>query len=445
MTRQRFFSPLTWPIYSFALVTLAGSLMLWWPGTANPGTTVDYVDALFIATSAVCVTGLSTLNIGEVFNSGGLWSILLLVQLGGLGITTYTSLMFLLVRNRVPFTDRLAVTNALLSDAFDLGAFLRHIVLITLTIEGMGAALLFFSAPAHFSLFSAVFHSISAFCNAGFSIFPNNLESFSNNLPISGTIMLLIVLGGLGFTVLEETRRKLFSKGPRPLSRYARTVYTTTLFLILAGAVGIWLAESRNPASPSNFSLILPSFFQSVTARTAGFNTVSIGALTSTSLLVLMVLMFIGGSPGSCAGGIKTTTFRVLAGFVSAQLSGRSQVVISGRAAGRDIQNRALTLFFLAVLFICASTMAMTLFESSFTPHAQTPIPLLDIMFEVVSAFATVGLSTGITASLSDASKLVLVTNMFVGRVGLFTLVMALQSFRHVRAYEYPEANIPLG
>lgn len=447
MSRHRYFSPLTWPVYSFALVTLLGALSLWWGGSAQPGESVDFVDALFISTSAVCVTGLSTLDIAASFNQTGLWIILLLIQLGGLGITTYTSLMFLLLRNRVPFTDRLAVSQALLSGDFDLRAFLRHVVLIVFVIEGIGAVLLYFLVPGRFTLFTAAFHSISAFCNAGFSTFTNNLNIFVENISVNVIIMLLIVLGGLGFAVLEETRHKLFSRRGRhrPFSRHARMVYATTFFLIIAGAVCIWLAETRNPESPSNLSLILPSLFQSVTARTAGFNTVSLSALTSTSLLVLMVLMFIGGSPGSCAGGIKTTTFRVLAGFVAAQISGRSQVVIAGRAAGRDIQNRALTLFFLAVSFICLSTLGMSVSESSFAAHSKTPVPLLDLMFEVISAFATVGLSTGITASLTDASKLILVLNMFVGRVGLFTLVMALQSLRRHRLYAYPEANLPLG
>lgn len=439
-------SPLTWPVYSFALVTFLGSLMLWWPGAARPGVQVGYVDALFIATSAVCVTGLSTLNIAEVFNSVGLWTILLLVQLGGLGITTYTSLMFLLLRNRVPFTDRLAVSRALLSDAFDLGAYLRHVVAMVLVIEFVGALWLYFSDPVSFGWFGALFHAVSAFCNAGFSLFDQNMERFAQSWAVNGGIMLLIVLGGLGFTVLEETRKKL-SRGRRskPFSRYARTIYATTVFLILVGAVAIWFAEMQNPHSPDPGEFILPALFQSVTARTAGFNTVSMAALTSTSLLLLMVLMFIGGSPGSCAGGIKTTTFRVLAGFLSAQVSGRSQVVITGRAAGVATRDRALTLFFLAALTICLSTLGLTVTESSFAPHAQAPVPLLDLMFEIVSAFGTVGLSTGITASLSDAGKLIVAGNMFVGRVGLFTLVLAMQSLRSTRTYSYPESYLPLG
>lgn len=439
-------SPLTWPVYSFAMVTFLGSLMLWWPGAARPGIHVNYVDALFIATSAVCVTGLSTLNIVEVFNSTGLWTILLLVQLGGLGITTYTSLMFLLLRNRVPFTDRLAVTHALLSDAFDLGAYLRHVVAMVLVIELTGALWLYFSDPVSFGGFSALFHAVSAFCNAGFSLFHLNLEDFAQNWAVSGGIMMLIILGGLGFTVLEETRKKLMrGRQGKPFSRYARTIYATTAFLIVAGAVGIWFAEMQNPHSPNPNDFILPALFQSVTARTAGFNTVSLSALTSTSLILLMVLMFIGGSPGSCAGGIKTTTFRVLSSFLNAQISGRSQVVINGRAAGVATRDRALTLFFLAALTICLSTLGLTVTESSFAPHAQAPVPLLDLMFEVVSAFGTVGLSTGITASLSEGGKLIVAGNMFVGRVGLFTLVLAMQSLRSARTYSYPEGYLPLG
>lgn len=444
--RTRYLSPLTWPVYSFALVIFLGSLGLWWSASLRPGVNLTYIDALFTATSAVCVTGLSSVDVSSTFSSFGLSLLLLLIQLGGLGITTYTSLMFLLLRNKVPFTDRLAVTQALLSDAFDLGAYLRHVVLLVLTIEAVGAVCLYLAHPDLFTPAVAVFHAVSAFCNAGFSTFSDNLMAFQQDWAVNLPIMLLIVLGGLGFTVLDETRRKCTRGGRHlPLSRYARIVYATTAFLVFGGALLIWLTETRNPASPSYADLILPSLFQSVTARTAGFNTVSLSSLTSASLLILMALMFVGGSPGSCAGGIKTTTFRVLSGFVKAQVSGRHQVVIHGRAAGAETQNRALTLFFLAVCMVTVSTLVLAVTESSFVEHSHAPVRLLDLLFEVISGFATVGLTTGVTPTLSVAGKSVIILNMFVGRVGLFTLILALQSFRHARTYSYPEGYLPLG
>ena len=203
--QKRFVSPLTWPVYTFAITILAGTLLLWWSGSAGQGVTVRFIDALFIATSAVCVTGLSSVDIGSTFNTFGHIVILMLVQLGGLGITTYSSLVFMLTRGRVPFTDRLAVTQALLSRSFDLGAFLRTIVLLTLSFELSGAFILYLAHPDAFSPFSALFHAVSAFCNAGFSLFPTNLESFVTDPTVNLVIMFLIVCGGIGFVVLAET------------------------------------------------------------------------------------------------------------------------------------------------------------------------------------------------------------------------------------------------
>ena len=442
---KRFISPLTWPVYSFALVILLGSLLLWWGKSTQTGASINFMDALFISTSAVCVTGLSTLDIGTTFNFFGQCVILTLVQLGGLGITTYTSLVFLMLRHKVPFTDRMSVSQALLSTSFDLGSFLRSVVLLVFMLEMLGAALLFTFSPEAFTPFSAIFHAVSAFCNAGFSLFPKNLEPFAQNIPVNIVIMALIVLGGLGFVVLNDTRKCLLSKGQRKLSRYSRTIFATTLFLIVTGAACIWLAEFRNPSSPGGVQLLLPSLFQSVTARTAGFNTVNLASITSTSLMIIIALMFIGGAPGSCAGGVKITTFRVLSGFMASQMSGRRQVVINGRGAGEETQRRALTLFFFSAMAICLSTLLLSISEGSFAEHSKSPLPLLDLLFEAVSAFATAGLSTGITGKLNDFSKFILVVNMYMGRVGIFTLVLALQSFRRDLRYDYVEADLPIG
>ena len=446
--RRKLLSPLTWPVLSFALVIMLGTLALMWQGT-NPQNPLSPVDALFMATSAVCVTGLSTVDVGSHFTHFGQWTMLVLIQAGGLGISTYTSLVFVLWRKKVPFTDRLAVSQALLNpSSFDIKAFLRGIILMVLGIEACAALALYLSDPVAFSPFSAVFHAVSAFCNAGFSLFATNMEAYQSNPAVNMVIMACIVLGGLGFAVLHESlgafTALLRGKKTR-LSHQARLVYTTSALLIFAGAGIIWLTEALRSDTGSAASLLWPALFQSVSARTAGFNSISIQSLTDASLLVLMVLMFIGGSPGSCAGGIKTTTFRVLSAFVHGQLTGARQIVLQGRAIASLAVSKALTLFFFASLVVVVSILVLTLTEGDHTGHTQAAVPLLELAFEVVSALGTVGLSMGITANLSDLGKLVIVANMFIGRVGLITMLLAVQSLRSDRHYAYPETYVPIG
>lgn len=519
MHKHKILTPVTWPVLSFALVILVGALLLWTPPTHQPGEDVGFVDALFISTSAVCVTGLATIDIGTVFNRGGLWVILLLIQLGGLGITTYTSLVFVLWRNRVPFTDRLAVSQALLNkDIFDLRSFVRQVVGLVLAVEGMAALLLYWHDPVHFTPFNAVFHAVSAFCNAGFSMFPDNLISFRDDLAVNAIIAGSIVAGGLGFAVLRELvsvgarrvellweaccgRRSPAAPMPYPrgggdedeaapglyalygapgqnglhgqnglrapgLDRYSRLVIKTSAALIVLGALAICLLElpdlppdslldmepGKSRALTENgfgtgFSLVLSALFQSVSARTAGFSSIDLTTYSHASLLVLVALMFIGGSPGSCAGGIKTTTFRVLAGFMGAQLRGRRQIVLEDRAVTQEAVARALTLFFFAVLTVGFSVTLLSVTETNFhgiTPAGEQP-PLMSLLFEVVSALGTVGLSLNVTPKLSEPGKVIIILNMFVGRVGFIAMITALSSLRSARHYEYPSMDLPVG
>lgn len=478
MVKRKLFTPITWPVLSFALVILLGALLLGAPFCWLPGVRVSWIDALFLSTSAVCVTGLATLDIGSTFNFTGLLVLLGLIQLGGLGITTYTSLVFILWRNRVPFNDRLAVSQALLSkDIFDLRAFVLQVTALVVIIEGAAALLLWWHDPVTFYPFSAIFHAISAFCNAGFGLLPDNLVSLRDDLDVNLIIGVSIVAGGLGFAVLRElftvavarlrhgvhsVRRRLsMSSEPAEadmaspssrmrLDRYSRLVLGTSLALIVGGGVCIYAMEvPRLPANASaeaHASLLLAAFFQSVSARTAGFSSVDLASFSDASLLVLVGLMFIGGSPGSCAGGIKTTTFRVLTGFVWAQLRGDKQIVLGGRAVQEAAISRALTLFFFAVLTICLSVVLLCIIEngmdSSGNIHAT---PLISIVMEVVSALGTVGLSVNLTPHLSNSGKSIIILNMFIGRVGFITLLAALQSLRPVRVYEYAKVDMPIG
>lgn len=415
------------------------------------GQQVAVVDALFLATSAVCVTGLASVDVGTVLNGYGLLILLILIQLGGLGITTYTSLIFLLWRHKVPFTDRAAVSQALLNNSnFDLPSFLRQIVLLVVCIEGLSACMLYLADPVVFHPFSAIFHAVSAFCNAGFGLLPTNLISLQDNATVNIVIMVNIIAGGIGFSVLREcisVIRDRVGGGQARLGRYSKLVILTSGGLIFGGAFLIWIIEVLRPDAPATgTTLAMAALFQSVSARTAGFCSVDIPSLTDASLLVLVVLMFIGGSPGSCAGGIKTTTFRVLVGFISSQLRGDKQIVIGQRAVHTAALTRALTLFFFSAVTICVSVMLLSLTENGLAASGgKNSVSLLAIFFEVVSALGTVGLSMNLTPELTSAGKVIITLNMFIGRVGLITLLVALQSFRSTINYEYPTTYMPIG
>ncbi|CAK7045373.1 MAG: Ktr system potassium uptake protein B [Desulfovibrio sp.] len=444
--QRRFTLPFILPIASFAAAIFAGALLLWL--TAS----VSFIDAFFTATSAVCVTGLASVDIGTVFSPFGHAVILALVQLGGLGITTYSTLIFYLASRRISLTDRLAVGDALLNDAsFNLGTFLQRIVVVIFALEICGAALLHALDPERISPFAALFIAVSAFCNAGFALWQDNLIHWRQSWPVTGVVMTLIVCGGLGFAVLDELLRRvtLFCrKQPLPpLSFHARLVLRTTAFLIITGTLLLMLPEYfANDADPSSLpELVLPSLFQSVTARTAGFNTVIISSLTDVSLLVLILLMLIGGSPGSCAGGIKTTTFRVLIAFVYAHLRGRSQTVVNGKAVDAKTLNKTMLLVIFTLLTILAAVFALALTEGGAAPHGKTPFQVLDLLFEAASAFGTVGLTTDVTPRLSTAGKLIDCALMYVGRLGPIWLITTIQQMQTEPRYQYPERNLPIG
>ncbi len=478
MPPRKLLSPITWPVLSFALAIAIGTLLLSLPVAVAQGQELAFIDALFLATSAVCVTGLSPVDIGTVLSLSGQSILLMLIQLGGLGITTYTSLVFILWRNRVPVTDRLAVHQALLNkDVVNVRTFIWQLVLLVLTVELVAALALYLHDPIHFSPFNAIFHAISAFCNAGFSPFPQNLIPFKDDVMVNGIIGSSIILGGLGFAVLHEIRRvfqghilcffaylrKYFGgkKAPaiypcdtffsprqgRPqLDKYSRLVLMTSLALVLFGAMAIFTLEILHMNSLPSFSLALSSFFQSISLRTAGFNSVDIRLLSDASLLIMVALMFIGGAPGSCAGGIKITTFRVLLAFMRAQISGEKNIVVRDRGVRPETVSQALMLFFFGALTIGLSVILLCITENASLIGERTgAVPLLTLIFEVVSAFATVGYSLGQTPLLSDVGKGVIILNMFIGRVGFIGFLTALHSLRPSRKYAYPTMPMPIG
>ncbi len=374
-------SPFSLPIIFFAAVIGTGTLLLHAPFSASDKA-ISWIDALFTATSATCVTGLVVVDTGTFFSFAGQAVILGLIQVGGLGIMTFTGLAFYLLRRKVSLTDRIAVGKNLLHDpSFHLGRFLLRMVVWTMVIELTGAVLLFLLAPTSFPPFAALFHAISAFCNAGFALQASSLMAWQGNWGINLVIMLLIIAGGIGFSVLLETAvtdSRIYWSASRPrfeeILLVQQSILQTTLFLILFGWISLYLAEFAGYRhNLSSQTEILSSLFQSVTCRTAGFNSLNIGAMTNVSLLIMIMLMFIGGASGSCAGGIKISTFRTLLAFITSQFKGRKQAVINRTAVDEQTVNRAFILVITSLIIIIFATLLLTITEGGDALHPCRP------------------------------------------------------------------------
>ena len=452
--RRLFLYPLLIPIYFFGLAILLGSWLLVLPVCLAPGNTISWTDALFTAASATCVTGLTVVDTGTAFSAWGKAVILVLIQIGGLGIMSLTSLAMYLFRKRVSLTDRIAVGQNLLLDAsFHLGGFLLRIVFYTLVIELAGALLLLWCTHGVMDIPAALFHSVSAFCNAGFSLYGDSLSRWVDDLAVNMVMIGLITLGGIGFFVMTDVTRwltiriKTWGKPPRPLlGWYSTVVLRTSIFLVVAGTLAIFGAEwvVQHHEQPETTAL-LASLFQAVSCRTAGFNTVPIGELTNVTLLLMMTLMFIGAAPGSCGGGIKVTTFRVLVAFLRSELRNRDQAVIGRMAASRDAVRRALSLFAFSVFIVVTAILILSLSETGAQTHAQARGMFLEIAFEVVSAYGTAGISTGLTPKLSMFGKYVIILLMFIGRLGPLIFVGALHALQRQEAFSRPESDLLIG
>jgi len=429
---------------SFALLIITGAILLYLPFSQTDGTRTGFLDCLFTSTSAVCVTGLVVVDTSAVWTRAGQVVILLLIQFGGIGIVSFGALFALLLGQKINFRQRQLVQEQFgQSTVVSLFQLLPVIAGTTIVIEFLGALIL---APGFIKdhglsdgAWHSVFHSISAFCNAGFSTFPNNLESYTGNFIVNAVICSLIVLGGLGFPVIAELLDR--KHGRRRMSLHARVVLTATAILIAAGAVLIFLVETFfNPeftAMPLG-SRVLGSIFQSVTARTAGYNTLAIGRMAPASLLVLLVLMFVGGSPSGTAGGIKTTTLVSALAAIKASLQGSVETNLMGRRLSRYTSRKALVLILLAAMLILAALFMMLL------TGKNEGSDVLALSFELVSAFGTVGLSTGITPDLMPFQKVIVLSLMYIGRLGPMTFALALASPR-VEQVKYPETELLIG
>ncbi len=438
-------------LLSFLLIIALGAGLLHSPWAAGRAP-LSWIDALFTAASALCVTGLSVVDIGTALSPGGQVVVLTLIQLGGLGIMTLSLLVFLLLGARLSLTSRMAAADVSPRiDSRSLKTNLLFIVAMTAVFEGLGAAVMFLRflgrMPPDRALYQAVFHSISAFCNAGFSLFSDSLQRMGHDPVLSTTFMALIVAGGLGFPVHQELWLRLRGRERGRLSLQTRVALSGTLLLVLGAGVLFFLFErTASLHGRSVGARVLHSVFLSVTARTAGFNTLVTGGLTNASLMTLLLLMGIGGCPGSTAGGVKIHTAAVLGALVRSKLRGLSFVALGGRKIPSPVVDRSLAVCAAYLACVLLALWMLQISETGGLPAGEARGRFLDLTFESVSAVGTVGLSTGITPEISPTGKGILILLMILGRLGPLTLGAALQlrARRHL-SFEYAEEDLIVG
>ncbi len=434
---------------SFALLIAAGTVALSLPVSWGEGRSVDLVDALFTATSAVCVTGLITVDTAHAWSPFGQGVILTLIQLGGLGILTFSTFFLVLAGRPLTLSQRNVLTRSHgRLTRIQVRGLLIRIVTYALAIEAIGAVILtmfFTHESGHIGegAWQGVFHAVSAFCNAGFSLFSNSLENYPGSWVVNLTIMALILLGGIGFIVITDVEARL--RHQKRLSFHSKIVLSATGILLLIGAAGFFLFEVHNVLRGRPWSeALLVSLFQSVTPRTAGFNTVPYGELTNSSLMMTMLLMFIGGSPGSAAGGVKTSTAAILWAILLSRARGFRQATLFRRAVPERIAGEATAIVLLSMFVIMTMTFLLQWTELGGMSHPGVRGNFLSLNFEAVSAFGTVGLSMGETFGLRPLSKLIIIVLMYVGRLGPLVVAVSIGGRRH-KSYEFAEEAVLVG
>jgi trk system potassium uptake protein TrkH len=439
-------------LLSFGLTALLGSLVLMLPASLRRLGEASFVDALFMATSAVCVTGLAVHDVGTTYTGFGQAAILVLIQAGGLGIMALSTFFVIVAGRRLRLRSTAVLAETL--DVESLASVKRSVlrlVGVTFVFEAAGAVLLFLAfagAPGQADpaspgrAWSAVFHAVSAFCNAGFSLFPQSLTAYAADLPVNLVIMALVLAGGIGFPVLDELMRRSTTilSGARPprLSLHARTALSVSGALVAAlFALVAALEWERSLAHLSWPHKLLASLFQSVSARTAGFNTVDFGSMRAATLLAFGVAMFIGASPGSTGGGIKTTTLAALVAMLRAVVLGQRNPRLFDRTLGDTLAQRAVA------VTVMSGAIVVVLGFALLTLEAHAPERLV---FEALSAFGTVGLSTGITPGLTATGKLVVSFTMLAGRIGPLTMALAFAGRRRAEPrLEAPQERVFIG
>ena len=424
------------------------------PFATTDGSWGDFLTSLFMSTSAVCVTGLAVVDPNTYFSFWGELILLLLIQIGGLGYMTMTTFLILLIGRKFDLQQRFAIQESF-DRPFLQGSrnLVKSIIATTLIFELTGSFLLTYKFSQQYnlsdSLWLGIFHSVSAFNNAGFSLFKDSLIGYSDSIMVNLVITGLIIFGGIGYQVIIEIYLWLEHLREKKKTRFYfslnfKVVIRVTFLLLVLGTIAFLFIESQNPNTIADFNFkdkLMAAWFQSVTTRTAGFNTIDNGKLEINSLLITMILMFIGASPSGTGGGIKTTTLSILANCTRSVLRGKESVIVFKRTIPPPLVLKAIAVVFGSVITVIIATSLITFIEFRLT----SSVAAVGILFEVISAFATVGLSMGITASLSALSQLVIIAIMYIGRVGVILLIAALIGDPRPTAIKYPEENLLIG
>jgi len=442
-------------VLSFFCVIVVGSLLLSLPLATESNARLSIVDSLFTATSATCVTGLIVKDTGATFSPFGRLVILCLMQAGGLGIMTFSTMFAILLGRKLSIFQKLTIKSALGHSKIEgLKNLILYIILFAFSVELIGAILLYirWASTLGWSGIAgaekAIFHAVSAFCNAGFSLFSSSLMAFRSDWVTVTIFSVLILAGGMGFVVFLDIPKLTFWRKDRRLilsriSLQTKIVFLVTIFLILAGALGVYIFENSYALKDMPLKEKVAScVFTSITPRTAGFNVLSTGSLRPVTLFMLIILMFIGASPGSTGGGIKTVTLGIIIAGLVSMLYNRDRITLFKRTIPRETYRRAAVILLLGLGMVVGATFLLSATESA---AAQSSRYFLSILFETTSAFGTVGLSTGITPYLTDPGKLILVLTMFVGRVGPLTVALAVAMHKERIDYRYPEEKLMVG
>lgn len=427
----------------FGGLIVLGAILLNLPIATATGESIGFLDALFTSASSVCVTGLVVVNTGEFWSIFGQVVIICLIQMGGLGFMTMATLVALILGKKITLKERLIIKEQLNQEIMSgLVKLTKYIILSTFAIEGIGAIFLSTSFIPKYGLgkgvWFSIFHSISAFCNAGFDITGDSMIPFAGDIVVNLTICFLIIFGGLGFSVyIDMSKNKKF----RRFSLHTKLVLVITLILIVVSTILIYLIEWDNPGTLYSLSVkdkALASFFQAVVPRTAGFNSINMGKLKDTTVFIMIILMFIGGSPISTAGGIKTTTFGAIVLTTISVIKGDRDVVIFKKRISQEIINRSLAILSVGIILVSVVALILTISEDAV---------FLDLLFETTSAFGTVGLTRGVTPNLTSFGKTLIILTMYSGRVGPLTMAFAFAKKQKskLKNYRYSEGNLFVG
>ncbi|NWF92877.1 MAG: hypothetical protein HXY46_08165 [Syntrophaceae bacterium] len=446
---SRHLSPPRIFVLSFSAVILTGAIFLGFPLSTTKGP-LRFVDALFTSTSAVCVTGLVVIDTGKDLSTAGQVITMVLIQIGGLGIITFSTIFFVLMGRGISVKGREIVQSTLLqAPRRDFLAIAKSVLWFTFVFESLGTLFLFLRFSQEFSpgvaLYQAVYHAVSAFNNAGFSLFSNSFVDYQGDLIVNLTLMGLIVHGGIGFIVQYEVLSYLRGLQKR-LSVHTKIVIITSAILIASGALLFYLFERDHVIQDAPIlTQVLVSLFQSITPRTAGFNTVEINALTNATILLLLTLMFVGASPGSTGGGVKTTSGALLILMIWNRLKGNEEVNIFNRTIPRENVSRTLSIIFASAFSVSLITSVLLVSGAGNLAATESRHFFVEYLFETVSAFGTVGLSMGVTPKLNDIQKLAIILMMFAGRVGPLTLAFSLSRATGRKGLTYAEEGVMVG